>query len=193
MSSSKGPPGNVMPPDDFKCMELLFSHVWLLHYLLWCDRRHWWQTGSIRSLERAASPAMVFDWEWRDEKPHYISKRKSKQDSNKEEKKDRGTVCTRDRDIRKNGEWHLTNKLFISEILISWFMSEPGGVNSYDICARGKQAHNTVPSQYVHLIVPSGVLLFSRHPWPNTEMRQNSWTFQHPYWRKNRRCSRPWK
>ncbi len=37
-------------------------------------------------------------------------------------------------------------------------MSEPGGVNSYDVrlVAKGKQAHNAVPSQSVHLIVSQG-------------------------------------
>lgn len=35
------------------------------------------------------------------------------------------TVWTRERDGRRNGGWHVTNKSLISEILLSWFMSEP--------------------------------------------------------------------
>lgn len=160
----KGPPGNRMPPHGFICMELLFSHVWLRRYLLWggsTQQAHWTSAvtspGDVWFRVPGCGGSTVYH----------------RKKGNKTAMKSRGgtgSVWTRDEASRRNDEWRFANKLYISEILVSWFMSQPGGVTGCDICSRAKQAHNTVPSQSVHFIIPPGCggggLQLSWHPWP---------------------------
>lgn len=61
-------------------------------------------------------------------------------------------------------------------------MSELSGVNSYDMCNSLLEENKLItlsPLGLFILLYPKGVLQFPRHPWQNTELLQNSWTFQH--------------
>lgn len=112
-----------------------------------------------------------------DEWPWCMIYRKTKEAMKSERQKQENNICLmaggnyRPRTQRVFYQWNITRRICVKACAVS----------IYDMCSPSEEENRLVtlsPLSPFNLLWPKGILQFSRHPWPNTEILLNCWAFQ---------------